>query len=742
MPIDERTKRLDLEKPAQANTLKNDVARLRESFDKLDDKVATLDPATGKLDAAQIPSDVPRLDANGKMKPEYVNVDAVAALDASGKIDMKNIPDHAVMNVINATSEVTMLDLVDASLGDVCNITNPPYSQFLLVKSDPTQRDSWRELPLKAVTSVNGQTGDITVAEPGANTNITSLEGLTGPTKLGGDAAADYDAVTLRQLRAASGVGQGANMSGVMNNFIGAVEWFNGSRAALPAGYIAADGQLESRTDPKTTDLWAAVSNGMLNSVDDAHWIENTAADPQKPYQRVGNRGFYSSGDGSTNFRIPDLNGIRRKGDTKDGTAFTGEHSVVGTFLRGDGGGSLEGIYASGAINVNAAPNITGSVFAVMGPNYRTNGANSALTGEGNLYNAPPAGADGNNQANQTIAFNASLSSSVYGRENANEIRPNAATGIWIIRANGSFTAASTMFNIIRSDATRPADNTMNYGGFLYSQYMIGQQVMASAAVTAAKSFKNNFTSAILQASDHESGELKNFEVRSDGVVNFPTDKNGYSVIRSQGNIIEFINEVICDSGMHTNPGMGCGVRSAESNYIELNNAPATVSDGSYVNWLRAAWYNESMQFGVIRGGSNNISSVGLTLFGSGGMKQWFFNPDGRVSTTAGNLAIDTGSDRRKKHDIKSIDGVKALKNIAAMDNVEFIYNNDKTNTVRRGFIAQDLEKIDPLYVQLHRDMEGKPDDMTYSLNNGALLMDALAAIKVLAARVAELEAK
>ncbi|EFO7976634.1 hypothetical protein HO291_003490 [Salmonella enterica] len=728
-PIDERTTRFDLELPAEANTLKNDVARLRDSFGKLDTNAAKLD-ANGKLEETQIPDSVARLTAAGLLKDDQLPLN-VPVVDANGKLPQSTIPDDARMNIMDAASEVLMLDL-KATLGDVCNITQSPYKQFLLVKPDPTKRDSWRELPDKAVTSVNGRTGAVTVAEVGENADITGLTALSGPLTLGGDAIGAYDAVTLRQLQAASGGAGGANMSGVMNNFIGAVEWFNGTRAKLPAGYVPADGQVVSRTDAATKDLWAAVDAKMFLSVTEAVWNSNdtTAAVAGKTY-----RAQYSLGDGATTFRVPDLNGAL-------------PDSIKAPFLRGDGYGG----YGSGGMMNYAMPQLSGKFSSLSAEGY------SGLLGvpEGvfttDSWVTGNAGAVANAQLtggvvtgrNTTIHIDSSLTPGLGAPHiSPTEIRPNAAVGIWIIRANGSFTAGSTIFNIIRSDATRPADNVMAYGGFLYSQYMVADKVLGSAAVTSAKKLGNSYTSAILQAADGESNDLKNFEVRSDGVVTLPTGNNVISAVKSQGSIIEFISEVICDSGMHTNPGMGCGVRAAESNYIELNNAPKAVTGGNYVNWLRAAWYNDSFQLGIVRGGSSTIDAVGLSIYATTGMKQWFFQPgDGRINSTAGIIAVDTGSDRRKKHGITPIDGAVALANINRMENVEFVYNNDQTNTLRRGFIAQQLEDIDPVYVVEHPDMEGATGDTTYSLNNGALLMDALAAIKVLAARVAELEGK
>ncbi|MGS7519752.1 tail fiber domain-containing protein [Escherichia coli] len=75
-----------------------------------------------------------------------------------------------------------------------------------------------------------------------------------------------------------------------------------------------------------------------------------------------------------------------------------------------------------------------------------------------------------------------------------------------------------------------------------------------------------------------------------------------------------------------------------------------------------------------------------------------------------------------------------SLANIVAMDFKTFYYLADEEKTIRRGVVAQELEKIDPQYVHSAEE-SGK---MTLDLN--PLMLDALAAIKALAVRVSALE--
>lgn len=108
-------------------------------------------------------------------------------------------------------------------------------------------------------------------------------------------------------------------------------------------------------------------------------------------------------------------------------------------------------------------------------------------------------------------------------------------------------------------------------------------------------------------------------------------------------------------------------------------------------------------------------------------------------SSRIGRIALDPTSDIDYKEDIQDWDGESALDNIDAMELVTFKFKADEKQRTRRGVIAQQLETIDPEYVHHGSDQDDKP---ILSLDTNVLLLDALAAIKVLNARVKELEEK
>ncbi|WP_449556314.1 tail fiber domain-containing protein [Huaxiibacter chinensis] len=109
--------------------------------------------------------------------------------------------------------------------------------------------------------------------------------------------------------------------------------------------------------------------------------------------------------------------------------------------------------------------------------------------------------------------------------------------------------------------------------------------------------------------------------------------------------------------------------------------------------------------------------------------------PQSSKTTTPWTQMQSAGtSDINFKKVTGELDLKESLSNIEAMDFKTFYYLTDEDKTIRRGVVAQELEKIDPQYVHSAEE-SGK---MTLDLN--PLVLDALAAIKALTIRVRALE--
>lgn len=93
-----------------------------------------------------------------------------------------------------------------------------------------------------------------------------------------------------------------------------AVMWWGGVRASIPARMLALDGQVMNRADYPA--LWAWLAAGKYPMATDAAWLGT-------PLQRAS----FSSGNGATTFRMPDLNGMHAS-------------SIGAVTLRGDGASS------------------------------------------------------------------------------------------------------------------------------------------------------------------------------------------------------------------------------------------------------------------------------------------------------------------------------------------------------------------------------------------------------------------
>ncbi|HGE8241131.1 tail fiber protein [Aeromonas veronii] len=177
-------------------------------------------------------------------------------------------------------------------------------------------------------------------------------------------------------------------------------------RNNIPAGYAPADGQLLSR------ELFPTVAQklqGMASrTISDATWL----ADPLK-------RGKYTLGDGSTNFRLPDLNG-KQSG------------SLGALYLRGDG---LNSAGADGLIQGDATREISGEFRTRPNP---SNNAVGCITEPSGAFHSVTIG-NGSPGVSGLLTSGTGVSDSVKFSSSkvvptANENRPVSVTGCYIIK--------------------------------------------------------------------------------------------------------------------------------------------------------------------------------------------------------------------------------------------------------------------------------------------------------------------
>lgn len=102
----------------------------------------------------------------------------VATLDSGGKLLGAQVPAVALNSVYDVANQSAMLALT-ATLGDLARRTDVSKT-FILTATDPSVLANWKELitPPDAVSSVNGQTGAVTLSAAGVGAVPTSAAGV------------------------------------------------------------------------------------------------------------------------------------------------------------------------------------------------------------------------------------------------------------------------------------------------------------------------------------------------------------------------------------------------------------------------------------------------------------------------------------------------------------------------------------------------------------------------------------
>lgn len=176
-----------------------------------------------------------------------------------------------------------------------------------------------------------GGTGAETVEQARTNLDIYSKEEVDteklGKNETAIKAKALENPLTINEVKV--DVGGELNISG---DRIGRIQWYPIRREKIPVGELALDGFIYNRAD--YPDLWALVESGFYEAITEAAW----RADPRK-------RGKFSDGNGSTTFRVPDINGVQ-------------ESSIQNLFVRGSCTDDL-----AGRVQDNAMMAITGSIL-------------------------------------------------------------------------------------------------------------------------------------------------------------------------------------------------------------------------------------------------------------------------------------------------------------------------------------------------------------------------------------------
>lgn len=212
---------------------------------------------------------------------------------------------------------------------------------------------------------------------------------------------------------------------------IGMTQWWGGNRAHIPAKHQPQDGQEANRADYPT--LWALVSSGGMPLVPESSWQSNPSL-----------RGSFSTGNGSSTFRFPDLNGKQT-------------NSIGAVVLRGDGslstgtpGGMQDSQNLSHSHVVDTYPsgqhthNVSGSTSSNGDHQHGTSVRAGGSSEPGNVaawdYGSAlmSTGSAGQHYHSVTATAEAAGSHAHSGtarEDGGSEARMKSVTGVWVIRA-------------------------------------------------------------------------------------------------------------------------------------------------------------------------------------------------------------------------------------------------------------------------------------------------------------------
>lgn len=528
-----------------------------------------------------------------------------------------------------------------------------------------------------------------------------------GSTPLAGDPVGDYDAATKRWVENKINTGAvGPTMNGVMNYGVGDFH-LRDSRAYIQPYEVVSDGQLLNRAD--WPELWAYAQ--MVGLIEDSVWLADK-------FQR----GKYSSGNGTTTFRVPDKNGVQ-------------EGSIRALYGRGDGGNSG----ANGQLFESAAPNITGAVPSYSGGMYAQvfgSAARGAFFSDNMLFpngdgDVIPAGKTPLTGRCNTLNFDASRSSPIYGASN-DEILTRNFVGVWVIRASGGFVAANTSWSVINADAVRPGSGVKASSGQVRAQYKIGTVIEADAGLRC-DAYMDGLYYAILSVYNKTKGVTKDLAFDDTGTLTSDRYSARYGTLMAW-----------------SETGFVKGTFRTEDQAIGTNYAFNSILSGSqYSN----AGYKTSAHFGLIHNDLGSFADSCWHVSGDADNKYgvrlkiqpnnnsiYFYSwwPNGSATYT---LQLNAISDSRLKHDIKAIDATKSIEVLKGLEFQSFIYNNDEKSRIRRGVIAQQVETIEPLYVKTRRfyNDDGVEQEQK-ELDTTPMLLDTMHVVQDLIKRVEDLE--
>ncbi len=381
--------------------------------------------------------------------------------------------------------------------------------------------------------------------------------------------------------------------------------------------------------------------------------------------------------------------------------------SGVFSFAGGEGGARA---YAqrSFVFGYNAkANNLSGVGSVAFGLNTTANNNYSTAFGQGATASGDTSFAIGNGIASGAYSF-AGYSSTASGTGAIGFGNLNTASGQWSLAFGDSSTAAG-----VRSVAIgyQTNANTVNGEG----SFALGRATTANGDYSFALGYGPTASSTAAfaigggsVASGTYSFAGYNSTASADGAFTFGsgnTSSGQYSLTFGTLNTASGFNSTAFGRRMNVSGNYSFGV-SLNDTALNVTDPNSFVINAGYVGINTASPSSYSSAFSLVGTGytyGSTVVSTGIASRvragdNSSGTLIQFERADttvvGSITHNGSNTAYNTSSDERLKHDIT--DTNLSLDTVLQLKVHDFIYNNDASNTVTTGFIAQELQKLYP----------------------------------------------
>lgn len=334
---------------------------------------------------------------NNTFRPEVLNKDLdkiwLTLQEQSSKVDQYDLDyEYAVRTSSQALTEVKDAQARADDAYELADLTNTEIRPILRGGTGANNASDARNN-----LDVHSKAEVLALVQTGGAGEVLSIEsGGTGGT-------------TVEEARANLDVYSKSEVASRVGLPIGNIRWFNGSRSQIEDGEIALDGTtVLKRAD--YPELWAYIQ-AYQHVITDAEWV----ATPLK-------RSAFSSGDGSTTFRLADMNG--KYTNSLRSPVLRGDGYYPSGIALGDAIREIEGhtnymsYVDSPESQFEGKPSLSGAFYA---------GAVKGYTVQGAAWTNPNSG-----NSQKPLAFKASLVVPT-----ANENRPNSIFGVYVIKAMG-----------------------------------------------------------------------------------------------------------------------------------------------------------------------------------------------------------------------------------------------------------------------------------------------------------------